>query len=52
MDVFSIENTTFINLNQGNAIVNAPVKHRPDLALVKQVINGQKPISQLSTECN
>lgn len=49
---FQSKIATFINLNQGNAVVNAPVKHRPDWALVKQVINGQKPISQLSTDCN
>jgi hypothetical protein len=49
---FQSKIATFINLNQGNAIVNAPVKYRPDWSLVKQVINGQKPISELSTECN
>ncbi|GEM_PF-2002392 len=49
---FQSKIATFINLNQGNAIINEPTKHRPDWSLVKQVMNGQQPLSALSTECN
>lgn len=42
----------FVNQNQGNATINIPVTHRPDWSLVKAVMDGERPLSDLSTNCN
>lgn len=41
----------FVNKNGGNAGVANQEIHRPDWSLVKDVIDGKKPLSSLSTDC-
>lgn len=41
----------FVNLNGGNAGSAQAEIHRPDWSLVKDVIDGKKPLSALSTDC-
>lgn len=43
--------TNFVNKNGGNAGVAKQEIHRPDWSIVKDVINGKKPLSSLSTDC-
>ncbi|QIH36770.1 hypothetical protein [Sphingobacterium sp. DR205] len=42
----------FVNQNKGNATINTPLVHRPNWSLVKAVMDGQRPLSDLSTNCN
>ncbi len=43
--------TNFVNKNGGSATVGQQEIHRPDWNLVKDVIDGKKPLSSLSTDC-
>lgn len=43
--------TDFVNKNGGNAGIAQQEIHRPDWSLVKDVIDGKKPLSSLSTDC-
>ncbi|MFD2555245.1 hypothetical protein [Sphingobacterium tabacisoli] len=43
---------TFVNNLQGNTVKNTAQIHRPDWAIVKDVLEGRKPLSVLSTDCN
>src|SRR5690606_15375745 len=40
----------YVNNNGGESNTNAPVKYRPDWDMVKDVLEGKKPISDLG--CN
>lgn len=41
----------YVNLNGGNAGAANQEIHRPDWSLVKDVIDGKRPLSSLSTDC-
>ncbi|WP_294348700.1 acyl carrier protein [uncultured Sphingobacterium sp.] len=43
--------TDFVNKNGGNAGIAQQEIHRPDWSLVKDVIDGKRPLSSLSTDC-
>lgn len=42
----------FVNTNQGNASIGNVEIKRPDWVQVKDVVDGKKPLSTLSTDCN
>ncbi|WP_293889469.1 hypothetical protein [Sphingobacterium sp. UBA3549] len=44
--------TSFVNQRGGSATIKASQKHRPDWSLVKKVLNGEAPLSTLSTDCD
>ncbi|MDM1073147.1 hypothetical protein HX001_11695 [Empedobacter brevis] len=48
---FQTKITDYVNSNGGKASVNSPQIKRPDWQLVKDVINGKKPLKSLSNDC-
>ncbi|TDQ79453.1 hypothetical protein [Sphingobacterium yanglingense] len=43
---------SFVESKQGSAAIGTPEIQRPDWVKVKEVIDGKKPLSTLSTDCN
>lgn len=43
---------SFVESKQGSAVIGVPEIQRPDWVKVKEVIDGKKPLSTLSTDCN
>jgi len=41
----------FVKNNGGNAAISTPEILRPDWSVVKDVIDGKKPLSTLSKDC-
>lgn len=49
-NIFQIKTKDFVNSNGGNSTIVTPVKNRPDWDKVQQVLNGERPISDLGCE--
>lgn len=44
--------SNYVNMHGGSASVNEPLKYRPSWSQVKEVADGNKPLSTLSDDCD